>query len=155
MAATPAGRDTYAGGGLQKGVEYAAKCGDGIVAYTHNIVPNDGTNPVSNDTGTQHWRDYLADRNTGLGDAALLGSDSALAPFGYRILEDPAMPVGTIVLGIPKNFIIGLHRDITFDKTSEGKDLVSRGARYYQFTLRVDCAIEEKDACVKIEGLDA
>jgi len=141
----------------------------GAISKTHfksalNLVPNKfitAANAVKayrwimNPRQVTNWRDYLADRNTGLGDAALLGSDSALAPFGYRILEDPAMPVGTIVLGIPKNFIIGLHRDITFDKTSEGKDLVSRGARYYQFTLRVDCAIEEKDACVKIEGLDA
>jgi len=55
------GRDTYEGSGIQKGLQYAANCGDGFVAYTHNIVPYDGTNPTSNDTGTNWWAGYLAD----------------------------------------------------------------------------------------------
>lgn len=58
---TPEYRDTYAGSTFQKGVEYAANCGDGVVGYTHNIVPYDGTNPTSLDSGTNAFRDYLAD----------------------------------------------------------------------------------------------
>ena len=60
-AATPAARDTYAGSAYAATIDYAATCADGVVGYTHNIVPFDGTNPTTNDSGTNFWRDYLAD----------------------------------------------------------------------------------------------
>ena len=82
LTATPAGRDTYAGGGLQRSLEYAANCGDGIVSYTHNIVPNDGTNPVNYDTGALHWRDYLAD----LDDNVRAGRLLVLSPTELEML---------------------------------------------------------------------
>jgi len=64
VANTPAARDTYADNTLAKALEYAANCGDGVVAYTHNILPFDGTNPTTNDVGTSLWRDYLADMDS-------------------------------------------------------------------------------------------
>ena len=67
---------------MQRSLEYAANCGDGIVSYTHNIVPNDGTNPVSNDTGTLHWRDYLAD----LDDNVRAGRLLVLSPTELEML---------------------------------------------------------------------
>ena len=75
-AETPTTRDTYAGNGLQQGLQYAANCGDGLVAYTHNILPYDGTEPAANNSGTLHWRDFLAD----LDDKVAAGSILVLSP---------------------------------------------------------------------------
>lgn len=75
-AETSTTRDTYAGNGLQRGLDYAAACGDGLVAYTHNILDNDGTNPATNDSGTTHFRDFLAD----LDDKVAAGSILVLSP---------------------------------------------------------------------------
>lgn len=71
-AETPTTRDTYAGNGLQQGLEYAASCGDGLIAYTHNIVAYDGTNPVTNDSGTLQWRDFLADLDAKVAAGSIL-----------------------------------------------------------------------------------
>lgn len=55
------GRDTYADSGVQRALAYAANNADGFITYTHNLLPYDGVNPTSPDTGTNYWRDYLAD----------------------------------------------------------------------------------------------
>jgi len=60
-AESPITRNTYAGGGLQRGLEYAANCGDGLIGYTHNVIAYDGVNPVSNDCGVDLARDFIAD----------------------------------------------------------------------------------------------
>jgi len=98
------------------------------------------------------YLDYLAARMTGVGDAVLTGL-SDVKPYGWPIVETTAMPQSTIVFTDPNNLIIGIHRDIRISKTSEGKDLVSRRARYYQIDARIDCKIEEKLAAVKCTGL--
>ena len=69
---SPAGRDTYADSGTARALQYAATCGDGLVSYIHNVVPNDGTNPTSFDVGTLFWRDYLADMDAKVRAGTLL-----------------------------------------------------------------------------------
>lgn len=82
---TPTYRNTYAGSTWQKGVEYAALNGDGILGYTHNILPFDGTNPTSLDSGTGFFQDYLADLDAKVAAGKLLVlSPSQLDALTYR-----------------------------------------------------------------------
>lgn len=49
---TPLARDTFAGSPMQKIIDYCAYNGDGTHSYTHQVVPYDGVNPTSFDSGT-------------------------------------------------------------------------------------------------------
>ncbi len=100
-----------------------------------------------------NWLTYLASRNTGAGDSALLGPSGAGQPYGWPILEDAALPTGTIVFTDPQNLIIGMSQDILIKRDTSSKEVISRGVRYYQVDLAVDVQVEEPDAIVKIINL--
>ena len=59
--ATPEARDVFSGSPFEKSIRYAANNADGVLSYTHNILPYDGTNPTIYDVGTLFWRDALAE----------------------------------------------------------------------------------------------
>lgn len=96
--------------------------------------------------------DMLTDRAVGAGDAVLLGA-TGRAPYGYPILEDPAMPTGTIVFTDPRNLLIGIGLDVRVSRDASSKDVISRGVRYYQIDLAADVKIEEPDAMVVNNGI--
>lgn len=96
--------------------------------------------------------DSLTDHVATSGDLILLGT-SGKAPYGYPILEDPAVPTGTIVFTDPSNLIIGLAADIRVSRDAGSKDVISRGVRYYQIDLAADVKIEEPDAVVVATGI--
>lgn len=96
--------------------------------------------------------DMLTERPVGAGDAVLLGA-TGRAPYGYPILEDPAVPVGTIVFTDPRNLLIGIALDIRISRDASSKDVLSRGVRYYQIDLAADVKIEEADAMVISTGI--
>lgn len=96
--------------------------------------------------------DALTDHVASSGDVILLGT-SGKAPYGYPILEDPAVPPGTIVFTDPRNLIIGLAADIRVSRDAGSKDVLSRGVRYYQIDLAADVKIEEPDAIVIATGI--
>jgi hypothetical protein len=98
--------------------------------------------------------DGLTERAVSSGDAVLLGA-TGRAPYGYPILEDPAMPVGNFVLTDPRNLLIGLALDIRVSRDASSKDVLSRGVRYYQIDLAADAKVEEPDAMVVCTGLEA
>jgi hypothetical protein len=96
--------------------------------------------------------DGLTERAVSSGDAVLLGA-SGRAPYGYPILEDPAMPAGTIVFTDPRNLLLGIALDIRISRDATSKDVLSRGVRYYQIDLAADVKIEEMDALVVNTGI--
>jgi hypothetical protein len=96
--------------------------------------------------------DSLTDHAASSGDAVLLGVGGR-APYGYPILEDPAMPTGTIVFTDPRNLLIGMALDIRVSRDASSKDVLSRGVRYYQIDLAADVKIEEADGMVVTTGI--
>jgi hypothetical protein len=99
------------------------------------------------------WLNYLTSRNTGAGDAALIGPSGGGAPYGWPILEDGTLPTGTLVFTVPKNLILGVGREITVRRDVSSKDVLSRNVRYYQIDLSADAQIEQADCVVQVTGL--
>lgn len=102
---------------------------------------------VSVDNETE-YRDTVANRVTGLGDAALVTA-SALAAFGSPIQAAPLMPNGKGLYTNPNNLIFGIQRrvNIEYDKDIRARKFI------VVLTARVDFQIEEKDAAVVIVNL--
>ncbi|HEY3281567.1 MAG TPA: recombinase family protein [Armatimonadota bacterium] len=102
-----------------------------------------------------NWLNYLASRATAAGDAALLGPSGVGLPYGWPILEDPTLPVGTVVFTDPKNLVLGVALGISIKRDASSRDVISRGVRYYQIDLAADVQIEQSNAVVKVTGLAA
>lgn len=99
---------------------------------------------VSVDNETE-YRDTVANRVTGLGDAALVTA-SALAAFGSQILPAPLMPNASGIYTNPNNLIFGIQRrvNIEYDKDIRARKFI------VVLTARIDFQIEESDAVVKM-----
>ena len=102
---------------------------------------------VSVDNETE-YRDTVANRVTGLGDAALVTA-SALAAFGSPIVAAPLMPNQKGIYTNPNNLIFGVQRrvNIEYDKDIRARKFI------VVLTARVDFQIEEPDAVVQITNL--
>jgi len=99
---------------------------------------------VSVDNETE-YRDTVANRVTGLGDAALVTAQ-ALSAFGSQISAAPLMPNSKGIYTNPNNLIFGIQRkvNIEYDKDIRARKFI------VVLTARVDFQIEEADAIVKI-----
>lgn len=102
---------------------------------------------VSVDNETE-YRDTVANRVTGLGDAALVTA-SALSAFGSQIVAAPLMPNTHGIFTNPNNLIFGIQRrvNIEYDKDIRARKFI------VVLTARVDFQIEETDAVVTITNL--
>lgn len=102
---------------------------------------------VSVDNETE-YRDQVANRVTGLGDAALTGAN-ALTVHGSPIVAAPLMPNTSAIYTNPLNLIFGVQRKIhiEFDKDIRARKFI------VVLTARVDFQIEEPDALVKITNI--
>lgn len=102
---------------------------------------------VSVDNETE-YRDTVANRVTGLGDAALVTA-GALAVFGSPISAAPLMPNANGIYTNPNNLLFGIQRkvNIEYDKDIRARKFI------VVLTARVDFQIEESDAVVKIINL--
>ena len=102
----------------------------------------------ANDLTVRRWRRYLGARQTGGGDAVLnSNSPEAVSPLGIAWNMDEHVPTGTIVLAPMNQILLGVRTDnIRRVSTSEGKDLKSRDAIYYKWSLEADVEIEETEA---------
>jgi hypothetical protein len=102
---------------------------------------------VSTNNETE-YRDTIANRVTGLGDAALVTANS-LAAFGSPIQAAPLMPEANGIYTNPNNLIFGIQRkvNIEYDKDIRARKFI------IVLTARLDFQIEEIDAVVKINGL--
>lgn len=90
------------------------------------------------------YRDYLADRQTGLGDAQIQGT-GVVHGFGVPIVRTALMPVAQGLFTNPLNLLFGMQREIHVETD---KDIRAR-EYIIVLTTRVDFAVEEEDALVK------
>lgn len=100
------------------------------------------------------WQEYVTDRATGAGDAALTGNggDPVMRPLGYEIVEVPSFPDGRIVLTPRGNLVRVLtwnmrRRRVTGDTDWE---LATRDKRGYIWFLERDFIVETDDAVVDL-----
>lgn len=100
------------------------------------------------------WLEYLTQRSTPAGDAALIGAgDQVNKPLGYAIVEVPSLPDNVILITDPQNFIVVNTYDIRIRKTTEGREAVMQDKRLYVIHLDDDPVIQELDACVLIDNI--
>lgn len=102
----------------------------------------------ANDLTMRRWERYVAARQTGGGDGAIMAESPLVKmPRGYAWNLDEALPNGVIVFGPLSMVWLGVRVDnIQRARTSDGKDLVSRGVSYHKWSLEADIAIEEEEA---------
>lgn len=102
---------------------------------------------VSTDNETE-YRDTIANRVTGLGDAALV-SAGGLAVFGSNIIPVALMPQAKGIYTNPNNLMFGIQRkiNIEFDKDISARKYI------VVLTARVDFQIEELDAIVTLGNI--
>lgn len=100
---------------------------------------------VDNET---EYRDTVANRVTGLGDAALVGA-GGLAVFGSNIIPTALMPNTKGIYTNPNNLIFGIQRrvNIEYDKDIRARKFI------VVLTARVDFQIEEVDAIVYMNNI--
>lgn len=149
---------------------------DGIIkrATAHNLALTSPNNTISNDVfvsivkempdkylrdmnslryfmSTNQYIDYrkmLADRQTGLGDAMIQGTNQIYSQ-GIALETAALMPNSKILFGDPRNWIWGVQRDIMIETD---KDI--RAQEYIiVLSLRAAIQVEETDAMVLVTGL--
>jgi len=113
--------------------------------YLRNRMENEFFLSVDNET---EYRDTVANRVTGLGDAALVSANS-MSVFGSPITAVALMPNGNAIYTNPNNLIFGIQRrvNIEYDKDIRARKFI------VVLTARLDFQIEEIDAVVKVTGL--
>ncbi len=119
----------------------------------------------NNDQVTQNYIEALSARSTVLGDNAILGTAAPTYSM-VPIVSCPNMPItmdgstqateaGTggsyadVLLTPNGNLIIGIQREITIESQREAADQ----ATYWFYSMRVDVAIENINACVLLRKL--
>jgi len=100
----------------------------------------------------EQYKEYLTERATSAGDYILINGDLTKI-LGVPVEEVAALPDDVMVLTDPKNLVVGVHRRLRIRKTTEGKEAVMSDRRYYCAYARAACAVEEKDAAVKIVNI--
>lgn len=138
---------TITSGAISKGHFFAA-----YAAMPHKYKTNGNLKYIGNPAIFADYLEYLTDRATGAGDAALTAGDVRL-PNGIGRIEVPSMPADRLVLADPKNFIVVTTRDIRYRKTTEGREAIRQDKRFYAWFLGTDPIIEEDDAVVDVYGI--
>lgn len=100
-----------------------------------------------------NWQEYLTDRATAGGDAAL--SEQGVKPLGIEWLVNPYMPDTRLLLTNPKNLVRVLFNSVKRYFVHPGTDweLATRDKHGYIFFGRQDAIIETPDALVDVYGL--
>lgn len=97
------------------------------------------------------WTEALTERATAAGDAALGGGE--FKPLGYSIMEIASWPEDTMCLTDPRNFILGIWRQIKVRKTDQDKESIMKDLIFYNTTTRIDFEVEETEAASFGDGL--
>jgi len=106
-----------------------------------------------NDRTRRRWTRFLTARATNLGDMSIYSEDKN-GPHGINFHVDEFLPDGVIVYGPLKGMVHGMRADnIKVARTSEGKDLVSRSATYYQWEIEADVVLEEGEMFARCNSL--
>jgi hypothetical protein len=99
--------------------------------------------------------EYLTNRATVGGDAALSGQGAASAPLGIPFQPIPAMPANRLLLAVPNNFIVVNTLDIRFRRTVEGREAIREDKRFYAIFLNDDPIVDTMDAVADVYGVVA
>jgi hypothetical protein len=115
----------------------------------------DGVDPVflMNRDNVQRYKSFLTDKESGLGDAVLLG-DRELTPFDYDVIGIHGMPDTHALFTPPENLIWALRRDVEIDVVENSDETLERDlfARY-ALRARHDYQIEDLDAGVVVKNV--
>ncbi|CAM4358642.1 XkdG [Bacillus manliponensis] len=125
--------------------------GKGSIFSLSRAMPNKYKNSnlrwIMSPSRREKWIEYLTNRPTGAGDAALLGAgDQVNKPMGYGITTVPSFTDDIIILADPKNFIAVNTYDTRVRKAVEGKTAIMEDKRFYVMHLDDDAVIQEMDA---------
>lgn len=94
-----------------------------------------------------NYRNYLAARNTGLGDSAI-SANGAVTYKGIEVVGVPNMPEGKAILVQTDNLVYGVFRDIRVEN-----DRIAKARKTdFVLSLRADCHFENEDAAVVSVG---
>jgi HK97 family phage major capsid protein len=93
----------------------------------------------------EDYRLALASRGTALGDDSLIAAGSR-SYGGIPVRPAVFMPDAKAILANPKNFVMGVHRDIRI----ESQKFIQEGMWVIVVSLRVDFQVEETDSIVKL-----
>jgi len=101
----------------------------------------------------QRYKRFLTDKETGLGDAVLLG-ESDLNPFGFDVIGVFGYPDNKGLFTPPKNLIWALRRDVEIDVLENSDETLERDlfARY-ALRARHDYQIENLNAGVVMSNI--
>lgn len=92
----------------------------------------------------------VAQRQTGLGDAVLVGGQGVnFAPFGIPMVGVASMPSAQALMIDPSNILFGVQRNmrLEFDKDTRERVLIM------VFTMRFDFKLEQEDMVVKATNI--
>ncbi len=96
----------------------------------------------------QDYRDELAGRNTGLGDASLTGNDN-IKVFKIEVVPVPFFNDKDVILTLKKNFIVGIYRNI---RVETDKDIMKE-THLFKISTRTGFQLEEPDAVAYTDSL--
>jgi hypothetical protein len=101
------------------------------------------------------WVEYLTERNTAAGDAALFGGGQANRPLNIEFIPVPAFPDDRLVLTSPSNLVRVVTWEVRKGKVTGETDweLLTRDKRGYIYFVKPDVIVEELDAAVDVYGL--
>jgi hypothetical protein len=99
------------------------------------------------------WTEYLTDRNTAAGDAALTADGAG--PLGIPFWPVASMPSNRMILTDPRNIVRVVTWDVRRRRVTGETDmeLAAKDKRFYVFFIKEDLIIEELDAIVDVYGL--
>lgn len=101
----------------------------------------------------QEYKNFLTDRETGLGDSVLFG-DNDLTPFGYDVVGVHGMPDNEAIFTNPENLIWALRRDVEIDVLEKSDETLRRDL-YARYAMRArhDYQVEDLQAAVHIDDI--
>ncbi len=125
--------------------------GKGSIFALSGAMPNKYKNSnlrwIMSPNRREKWIEYLTNRSTGAGDAALLGAgDQVNKPMGYSIVTVPSLTDDVIMLADPRNFIAVNTYETRVRKTTEGESAIMEDKRFYVIHFDDDAVIQEMDA---------
>lgn len=139
---------TINGGAVTKAHFFAAS--NALPAKYHS----DKLRWIANSVVFGRYLEWLSDRETAAGDAALVNGElSSIAKIKTQVVS--AMPNDRILLADPLNFVAVNTREIRRRKTTEGREAIRTDKRFYAIFLDDDPIVEEMEGVVDIYGLDA
>lgn len=142
------------GGAVNSGNVTKAHFFDALEAMPNKYMTTGRLRWLASPTTWSRYIEYLTDRATGAGDAALF-SGNIPSPNGIPGVSIPSLPNNRILLADPQNFIVVNTKEIRVRRTTEGREAIRADKRFYAIFLDDDPIIEEQDGIVDVYGMAA